>query len=158
MASRTDIQHHFGRVQAENIKLAGSPVSLGEWVQTKAVLTGGTLGGGSAATNILRYTVIGKTCIATYKLSQTVAGTASGPLRLSLPLRAASDQMTSGSGMIVSNASGSAVLTTTSFDPFSLNLFVTSNAAGPSLVSDSAFGLDDNTSWSLSLTIAYELF
>lgn len=158
MTSRTDIQHHFGRVQAENIKLAGSPVSLGEWVQTKAVLTGGTLGGGAAATNILRYTVIGKTCIATYKLSQAVAGTASGTLQLSLPFRAATDQMVHGAGMILSNTSGAAVLTTTAFDPFSVNLFVTSNAAGPSLVSDSVFGLDDNTSWSLSLTVTYELF
>ena len=157
MSSRTDVQHHFGRVQAENIKLAGAPASMGEWVSTKATFNSGNALGTNAV-NEVRYTLIGKTCIATYFLGQSSgAGTASGNLEISLPLPSKSFVTVNGSGTIISNVSGTGVVTSlgTGSNGFLLN--VTRNDVGPSLVSSTVFGLDDNSTWSLQFTVIYEV-
>ena len=155
MASRTDIQQHFGRVQADSVKLSGALAPMGEWVQTKAVLSSGNaLGAGTV--NELRYTVIGKTCIATYFLSQTSAGTASGNLEIFLPIRAKNLEVT-GHGSIVSTTSGTGIVTSQFNGADSFLLLATTSGAGPSFVSATVFGLDDNATWSLHFTVTYEI-
>lgn len=156
MASRTDIQQHFGRVQADSVKLSGALAPMGEWVQTKAVLSSGNVLG-TGTSNDLRYTVIGKTCIATYFLGQTAAGTASGNLEIFLPVRAKSVLSISGHGDLSATTSGQCIVTSKGNSADSFLLLATTSGAGPSLVSDTVFGLDDNTTWTLRFTVTYEI-
>lgn len=157
MTSRTDIQQHFGRVQADSIKLPGAPAPMGEWVLTKAGINSGNALG-SNPVNELRYTVIGKTCIATYLLGQAGgAGTASGNLELFLPIRAKSLLTINGHGSINSNTSGVGIVTSQGNSADSFLLLATTNAAGPSVVSATVFGLAANTAWTLFFTVTYEI-
>jgi hypothetical protein len=155
MASRTDIQQHFGRVQADSVKLAGALAPMGEWVAASAPILGATLGAG--ASSIVRYTVIGKTCIATYQIVQSGAGTASGSLNVFLPLQARSGSSgLSGHGVLTAT-SGTAIVSTSPNGVDRVLLFATTNAAGPSLISDTVFGIDDNAAWNLQFTVTYEI-
>jgi hypothetical protein len=156
MTTTQDTQEHLGRTQVESLKIGNSPtITGGAWTQTTATLTNATLGTGT--TNIVRFLQLGKLCIASYVIGQTAAGVAAGTLRLSLPVRARTViTPATGHGHVIAT-SGIAILT-----PYlvasgtQVELFATTNAAGPVALSDAVFGIGANAVWSLTLNIMYE--
>lgn len=150
-----------GRLEADTLVVGNRGTVVGSpWQQTSATLTGGALGTALSPENIVRFTVIGKTCTATYRLSHAGgAGTATGVLTLSAPVRPRG---------IGAFAVGSGLLTTTggvfhivAFMDSSrvLTLSAMANASGPEFISDTSTAITRLTqaAWSLQLTVTYEI-
>jgi hypothetical protein len=155
MASQTDIQHHLGRTAISHLILPGSAIPAGTWVTATARFTNATLGALPIAR--VRYTVIGKTCIAIYVMSQTSAGTMSaGTLLLALPLPNSDQTGVMGFGRLTSNTSGDAVISAIGGQNV-VSMTATRNDAGPQSVTNAAFGPNLNATWDLNLTVFYEI-
>lgn len=148
-----------GRLEADTVVI-GNVQSDGRWLQTSATLTGGALG--TAPVNIVRYTVVGKTCFATYLVRHLGgAGTATAALTLSLPVPPAN---ISASGSTPACGAGFLGTTTGFFQitPFIeagvLLLLALANASGPEVLSQASTAGNRLTQadWRLELNVIYE--
>lgn len=166
----TDFHHRFGRVQSDSLQtkriVVGSGTSaatgavlpvLGEaWLQLPVTFSSGSLGG--TAVQVVNYTVIGKTCIAQYRLSQTATGTSTNILLFNLPIPAKPDVPIVGSGnLFTAGGTNDAVLTVINSGS---NLFFGLRASDPTrllTIGNNAFGPGFNVTWTAEWSVTYEI-
>jgi hypothetical protein len=147
-----------GRLEADTLVVGSRGTPIGApWQQTTTTLSAGTQGTG--ATNVMRFAVIGKTCHWSLELRHTTgAGTSSGTLVVSLPVRARTNGsiLALGSGYLGTNSNGSFLVSAVQ-NSQSTCFFRIVNQTLVTVIDNTTASLANNTIWELSVSGSYEI-